>query len=278
MVAVQGSRGWGTTVAARRTLLRLTGSFAAAAIFAPKLALAQRFSESTISQAAQDARREAGRLGRRADNLLRATAADGPGHGAAAVRRFRAEQILLARELATLFNTRVSEDDWLLVVPTRELDLVLTMQPLVIRIAPTADEVEAAAKAPLPQIEPLAGDSADDVLLTIVLDALGLERHVAMFEQLRNDRTLAPALKDAAVAVKARRYGLAALELERVMRALVLPRNIVAISENLDKEATRRLYKSLVVRFVPFLGWTFFDTLLLATIYYNRDTTAPVLR
>jgi hypothetical protein len=278
MVAVQGSRDFDAIVTARRTLLRLTGSLAAAAIFAPKLALAQRFSESTISQAAQDARREAGRLGRRADNLLRATVTDGPGHSAAAVRRFRAEQVLLGRELATLFNTRVSEDDWLLIVPTRELDLVLTMQPLVIRIAPTADEVEAAVKAPLPQVEPLAGDSADDVLLTIVLDALGLERHVALFEQLRNDHTLAPALKDAVVAVKARRYGLAALELERVMRAIVLPRNMAAISENLGKEATRRLYQSLVVRFVPFLGWTFFDTALLAAIYYNRDTTAPVLR
>ncbi len=39
-----------------------------------------------------------------------------------------------------------------------------------------------------------------------------------------------------------------------------------------------KLYKSLVVRFVPFIGWTYFVTLLLATIYYNRDTTAPVLR
>ncbi len=195
MVAVQGSRDRGTIVAARRTLLRLTGSFAAAAIFAPKLALAQRFSKSTISQAAQDARREAGRLGRRVDNLLRATVADGPGHSAAAVRRFRAEQVLLARELATLFNTRVSEDDWLLIVPTRELDMVLTMQPLVIRIAPTADEVEAAVKAPLPQIEPLAGDSADDVLLTIVLDALGLQRHVALFEQCATTTRWRPRLR-----------------------------------------------------------------------------------
>jgi hypothetical protein len=29
---------------------------------------------------------------------------------------------------------------------------------------------------------------------------------------------------------------------------------------------------------VPFVGWTYFVTLLLATIYYNADTTAPVLR
>ena len=81
------------------------------------------------------------------------------------MRRYRAEQVGLARDLAAIFNTRVSEDDWLLVVPTAELDLALTMQPLVIRLAPTADEVEAAIKQPLPQIEPLVGDRAEDVLL-----------------------------------------------------------------------------------------------------------------
>ena len=124
----------------------------------------------------------------RADNLLRLTVADGPERGASAVRRFRIEQVSLARDLAAIFNSRVSEDDWLLVVPTRELDLALTMQPLVIRLAPTPDEVEAAIRQPLPQIEPLAGDTAEDVLLTIVLGALGLPRHVALFEQLRNDR------------------------------------------------------------------------------------------
>ena len=79
--------------------------------------------------------------------------------------------------------------------------------------------------------------------------------------------------------MKAQRFGLAALELERVMRAMVLPGNIAAIEENLTaRNPARTLYKSLVVRFVPFVGWSYFDTLLLATIYYNRDTTAPVLR
>jgi hypothetical protein len=29
---------------------------------------------------------------------------------------------------------------------------------------------------------------------------------------------------------------------------------------------------------VPFIGWTYFVTFLLATIYMNRDTTATVLR
>jgi hypothetical protein len=79
---------------------------------------------------------------------LRLTVADGPAHSARAVIRFRHQQVALARELAALFNTRVSEDDWLLVVPIRELDLALAMQPLAIRLAPTSDEVEAAIKQP----------------------------------------------------------------------------------------------------------------------------------
>jgi hypothetical protein len=184
----------------------------------------------------------------------------------------------LARDLAAVFNSRVSEDDWLLIAPMRELDLALAMRPLVIRLAPTADEVEAAIKQPLAQIEPLAGDNAEDVLLTMVLSALGLPRHVALFEQLRNDRGLAAAAEGTAGALKSERYGLAALELERLMRTMVLPATVAAIAYDLGKDAPTKLYKALVVRFVPFIGWTYFVTLLLATIYYNRDTTAPVLR
>jgi len=261
----------------RRSLLRMAAAFAGATLM-PRASLAQHYSETTISQAAQNARREAGLLGRRADDLLRATVADGFAHDVSAVRRFRAEQVWLARDLSRLLNTRVSEDDWLLIVPTRQLDLALAMQPMFIRIVPSADEVEAAVKKPLAQIEPLAGDHAEDVLLAIVLDALGLPRQVGIFETLRNEPNLELALGDTAAALKSRRYGLTALELERVMRAVVLPNNIAAVSDNFGQEGVYRLYKSLVLRFVPFVGWTFFDTLLLATIYYNRDTTAPVLR
>lgn len=263
---------------ARRNLLRMAGGLAAAAVLAPGCAAAQIYTATSISQAAQQARREVGRLARRADDLLRLTVADGPDHSAVAVRRFRVQQVRLARDLAAIFNGGVSEDDWLLVSPTRELDLALSMQPLVIRLAPTPEEVEAALKQPLVQIEPLAGDTADDVLLALVLAVMGLERRVALFEQLRNDRLLAAALQDAAAAVKAQRYGLAALELERLMRLMVLPDTVAAIAENLGNAARRTLYHALVVRFVPFVGWTYFVTLLLATIYYNRDTTAPVLR
>jgi hypothetical protein len=278
MVISDGDHGLAGPVPARRDLFRIACGLAAAVVFAPRQAGAQTFTASSISQAAQDARRDVGRLGRRADNLLRLTVADGPERGANAVRRFRAEEVSLARELAGVLNGRVSEDDWLLVVPMRELDLALTMQPLVIRLAPTPGEVEAMLKQPLVQVEPLHGDTVDDVLLAIVLESLGLARRAALFEQLKGDRTLVAALKDAGAAVKAQRYGLAALEFERLMRAMALPGAIAVISENLGKDSARALYKTLVVRFVPFVGWTYFVTLMLATIYYNRDTTASVLR
>lgn len=254
----------------RRQMLGLAGGFAAALL--TRRAAAQTFTADSISQAAQEARREVGRLSLRADGLLRDVVADGPAHDARAVRRFRAEQAPLARELAAIFNTRVSEDDWLLVVPVRQLDLALAMRPLVIRIAPTVAEVETMLKQRLVQVEPLAGDTADDVLLTIVMEVLRLKRRVGIFEELRNDVVLAAALKDAAAAVKAERFGLAALELERVMQAMVSPKIVAAIGDDSGENAQRTLYKTLIVRFVPFVGWTYFITMLLATIYYNRET------
>jgi len=277
MVAVQAGQARLAPSIGRRKLLLMTGALAAN-VLTPRLAMAQRFTASSISQAAQVARRDVGKLIRRADNLLRLTVADGPVRSAAAVRRFRIEQVALARDLAAVFNSRVSEDDWLLVTPLPELDLALTMQALVIRLAPSWDEVETALKQPLPQIEALIGDRAEDVMLSIVLATLGLERRVALFELLRDDRNLGAALKDATAAVKAQRYGLAALELQRLMRIVVLPDYVQAIAENLGNDARRTLYKALVVRFVPFVGWTYVDTLLLATIYYNRDTSTPILR
>ena len=278
MAAGAGGEGLAAPAAARRNWLRLAGHLAAAAVFAPKLALAQTFTATSISQAAQEARSDAGRFARRADNLLRLTIADGPERGGSAVRRFRAEQAAFARDLAAIFNSRVSEDDWLLVVPTRELDLALTMQPLVIRLAPTGDDVEAMLKQPLAQIEPQPNDTAEDALMAIVLAALALPRRDGLIDKLKADAALAAALTSATVAVKAQRYGLAAFELERLMRLMVLPRTVAVIAEQHGRDSTRTLYKALVVRFVPFLGWTFFTTLLLVTIYYNRDTTAPVLR
>jgi hypothetical protein len=263
----------------RRDLLRIAGGLAASAVFAPQLARAQTFTATSISQAAQDARRDAGQLARRADTLLRLTVADGPERGGSAVRRFRAEQASLARDLATIFNSRVSEDDWLLVAPTRELDLVLTMQPLGIRLVPTSREVEAALKQPLTRIEPLANEDAEDVLLAMVLANLGLGRRGdALIARLKAEESLSAALKDAAGAVKVHRYGLAAFELERLMRIVTAPRIVATIAEQRGGSSMRTVYKALVVRFVPFIGWTVFVALLLATIYYNRDTTAPVLR
>jgi hypothetical protein len=261
----------------RRRLLRMAGGLTAA-LAAPRFVWAQAYTATSISKAAQDARRDVGRLGRRADDLLRRTVAGGFQPGGAAVRRFRAEQVSLARALAAVFNGRVAEDDWLLIVPTPELDLVLQMRPLVIRIAPTPKEVEAALEEPLAQVEPLAGDTAEDMLHTIVLETLGLERRVALFEVMRNDFAVQAALKDTAAAVRTRHYGVAAFELQRLMRAMVRPSGVAAIAENLGESAERRLYKALIVRFVPFVGWSYFVALLLATIYQNRDTNAALLR
>src|SRR6185312_727678 len=214
----------GGMVASRRAVLSWGLGLAA---MTPGLAAAQVYNATSISQAAQQARREVGRLGRRADNLLRQTVADGTEKGVAAVRRFRADLVSLSRDLAVIFNGRVSEDDFLLIVPTRELDLALAMQPLVIRIAPRPEEVEASVKEPLPRIEPLKEDEVDDVVLMIVLANLGAKADDrAIFAQLKHDTALAAALGDASPAVRARNYGLAALELERLMRVVSLPRNI----------------------------------------------------
>lgn len=262
-------------VASRRQVLCSAG--AAAVVIAGGRAIAQTFTATAISQAAQQARRDVGRLARRADNLLRQTAADGAERGGAAVRRLRAEQVHLARDLAAIFNGRVSEDDWLLIVPTAELDLALAMQPLVIRLAPRPDEVEAAVKEPLPAIAPGRDAAADDVLLTLVLTALGVPADPAVMAHLKDDAAFAAALRDAAAALRARRYGLAALEFERLMRALVLPRNVDVVAGR-DPDRLRGLYKVLAVWFVPFIGWSFFVARLLAAAYQARDTTAPMLR
>jgi hypothetical protein len=259
-------------VASRRQVL-----WSAGALLAAGPAAAQTFTATAISQAAQNARRDVGRLARRAGNLLRQTVADGPERGAPAVRRFRGEQVHLARDLAAIFNGGVSEDDWLLIVPTAELELVLIMRPLVIRIAPKPDEVETAVQQPLPKIEPGQNDTIEDVTLMLALASLGVAGDAALFASLRADSALAAALKDAATALKARRYGLAAFEFERLMRVLVQPRNVEALSGG-SPDRARALYKVLTVWFVPFIGWPFFIARLLAITYQARDTTAPMLR
>lgn len=260
-------------VASRRQVLWFAGAFVAAA--GP--AVAQTFTATSISQAAQQARRDVGRLAIRATNLLRQTVADGPERGGAAVRRFRADQVHLARELAAIFNGRVAEDDWLLIVPTAELDMVLTMRPLVIRIAPRPEEVEAAVKEPLPKIEPRQDDDAEDVTLAIALAGLGAGGDPALFAALKDDNALAAALKGAAAALVARRYGLAAFEFERLMRALLQPRNIEIVTGG-SPDRARAVYKAVTVWFVPFVGWSFFVARLLAITYQARDASAPMLR
>lgn len=114
----------------------MAGHFLAAAVV-PGRAMAAALYRDLDQPGPQEAAR-----GRGADPPRRgpvaAHLADGPEHNAVAVCRFRAEQVALARALAAL-NSQASEHDWLLIVPTSELDLVLAMRPLVIRIAPTTE-------------------------------------------------------------------------------------------------------------------------------------------
>lgn len=59
----------------RQCLLRMGSHLAAAESLVPRFAAAQTFTATSISQAAQDARRDVDQLARRADNLLRRTVA-----------------------------------------------------------------------------------------------------------------------------------------------------------------------------------------------------------
>jgi hypothetical protein len=112
----------------------------------------------------------------------------------------------------------------------------------------------------------------------IVVAALGLPPgDAALFAHLKDDNALAAAVKDTAAALKARRYGLSTLEFERLMRLVVLPRNIEVLVGT-DRTRQRNLYRGLAVWFVPFIGWSFFTARLLAITYQARDATAPMLR
>lgn len=133
----------------RQCLLRMGSHLAAAESLVPRFAAAQTFTATSISQAAQDARRDVGqRAGPITCCAARLPRALCRARGGA---DFRTEQAPLAREPAAIFNSRVAEDDWRLIVPTAELGLVLEMRPLVIRIAPRPEEVEAVLKEPLPR-------------------------------------------------------------------------------------------------------------------------------
>ena len=95
---------------------------------------------------------------------------------------------------------------------------------------------------------------------------------------MRRDQPLDAALRGCGGALKAHRYGLAALEFERLLRLIVLPRHVATLTGRRGPDAPRRLYRALAVRFVPFIGWNYTTAELLAAVYLNRDSTAPMLR
>jgi hypothetical protein len=254
-------------------VVRLAAVMAGALL--PVRVLAQWPKISEISQASLNARRDMGRLVWQADNLLRQTAADGDARAPAAVRRFRAERAAISRNIAALLNSRVSEDDWPLLVPTSQIELQLAIQPLAIRLAPVAAAVEDAVAASLPKVVPAQGDDLADILLVLILNCLGLDRGRpnldALMARLKADAALRSALDRLAAALRSRHYGIAAFEIERLMRLLTGPGNAASIGELIGKDGLRTVYGGIVLYFVPFAGWGYFTAYVLASIYDNRE-------
>jgi len=269
------------TQPSRRTVLRSVAAMAGAAVW-PRSGLAQWPKISEISQASLNARRDIGRLVWQADNLLRQTVADGEERAPAAVRRFRAERAAISRNMAALLNSRVSEDDWPLLVPTSQIELQLAMQPLAIRLAPAGTAVEAAVAAPLPKIAPAQGDDLAGTLLVLIFGSLGLDRAVpnldGLVARLKADGALRSALDSVSAALRSRHYGIAAFEIERLMRLVTGSVNAASIAELIGKDGLRTAYGGIVLYFVPFAGWGYFTAYVLATLYDSREALGPLLR
>jgi hypothetical protein len=265
----------------RRTVLRSVAAVVGAAAW-PRPGLAQWPKISEISQASLNARRDIGRLVWQADNLLRQTVADGDERAAAAVRRFRAERAAISRNMAALLNSRVSEDDWPLLVPPSQIELQLAMQPLAIRLAPSEVAVEAAVVAPLPKITPGQGDDLAAALLALIFDCLGVNRGGqnldGLVARLKADAALRSAFDNVSAALRSRRYGIAAFEIERLMRLVTGPASTASIAELLGKDGLRTVYAGIVLYFVPFAGWGYFTAYVLASIYDSREALGPLLR
>jgi len=265
----------------RRAAVRFVAAVVGAAAW-PRCAAAQWPKISEISQASLNARRDMGRLVWQADNLLRQTVADGDERASAAVRRFRAERAAISRNMAALLNSRVSEDDWPLLVPPSQIELQMAMQPLAIRLAPSGAAVEAAAASPLPAIAAAQGDTLADTLLVLIFGCLGFERAGpgldGLLARLKQDTALRSALDNLAGALRLRRYGIAAFEIERLMRLVTGPANAAAIAELIGKDGLRTAYAGVVLYFVPFAGWGYFTAYVLATLYDSREAIGPLLR
>jgi len=230
------------------------------------------------NQANLSAKRDIGRLASRADTLLRRTVEDGAERPGAAVDRFLSQQKEISSELSSIFNTRVKEDEWLPLVTAQNLDLALGLQALKIRLAPTPEEVTNSVTQPLPTVNPAPHESAFNVLLTIALDTPGLrELSAKLVEQLLKDGPTMSVLKNLRVALKAKQYGQAALELEALLKTIVSPRLYPLIVKAVGGEGAKKVLRAIVVRFVPFIGWAYTATCLLVSIYHNRDKIEALL-
>src|SRR5690348_3262906 len=211
-----------------------------------------------------DVKREIGRVANKTDDLLLATVEGGAENPGGATGRFLTQQKEISGELSSIFNTRVSEDKWLSLVPARNLDLALALQERKIRLAPTKDEINKSISQPLPKVKPAPHKDAFHVILAVLLDALGIQELSAkLVEVLLKDGLTMNVLKRLRAALKAKQYGQAALELEALLKVLVSPRLYPLIVKAVGEDGLKKVLRAIVVRFVPFIGWAYAATCLL---------------
>lgn len=262
----------------RLAFWQITGIFATVAWLPSRLTFAQGAAGNIAAQDNIAIKIELGRLARRTDVLRRQTVEDGQEKPQSAVTRFKSEEPEISTGLSILFNERISEDKWNPLVSARQVELAIGLERLKIRLAPTPDEVGESIKRPLPEVKPAANEDVLKVLLQILLDAFGVkELGKALIDTLLADATIKTVLTELRSALKAKHYGLAALELERLLAVIVSPRLIQLIGSKLGQKEVELILRRIVVRFVPFIGWGYMATCLLVSIYHNRSSIERLL-
>lgn len=257
---------------------QLTGLVATAVSLPSRTALAQGAAASLATQENISIKIELGRLARRTDTLRRRTIEDGAERPADAATRFKSEEAKISPELSTLFNDRISEDKWDPLVSARQVELAIALERLKVRLAPTSDEVAESIKRPLAEVKPAANEDIFNVLLTVLLDAFGVkELGKALVDLLLADAPVKTVIEQLRRALKAKHYGEAALELERLLATVVSPRVLQLIGSKFGQKELELVLKRVVVRFVPFIGWGYMATCLLVSIYHNRASIERML-
>jgi hypothetical protein len=243
------------------------GAAAAGCLFAPRFADAQ----------AKDPRLAIGDLARRTAGLLYVTVDDGGERPDTAVTRFETQQREISPMLANIINPLKEEEQLQLTTP-REYALALSMVQHKVPLAPPSTELDQSIKRPLPSLDPAPQDTLLDVLLDIFMDALGIKELGKVAKNLiLADTSLKQILMRIGNAVRAKQYGEAALQLERLLAVLASPRVMILIEQQVGEKAVRQILTQFATRFVPFIGWGYTVTCLLVSIYHNREKLAKLL-